>query len=186
MSTAAVILAAGEGRRFAADRSKLLANLRGRPLISWALDPAVAAELDEVVVVTGAYDLDDALPEGTTVLRNDMWATGRASSLRAAADWCARRDHTAMVVGLADQPGLSETAWRALAAPFPTPVAVATYSRRRDHPVRLEATVWALLPVSGDEGARALMRSRPELVTEVPCQGDPRDVDSMEDLRRWS
>jgi nicotine blue oxidoreductase len=186
MSAAAVLMAAGEGSRFAADRSKLLADLRGRPLVLWALEPVQAAELDEVVVVTGAYDLAEVLPEGLTVLRNEMWATGRASTLQTAADWCARQGHDAMVVGLADQPGLSETAWRALAEPFRTPVAVATYEGTRDHPVRLEASVWALLPVSGDQGAKALMRSRPELVTEVPCQGNPRDVDSMEDLRRWS
>jgi molybdenum cofactor cytidylyltransferase len=186
MSVAAVLLAAGASPRFSSERSKLLDRLQDRPLILWALDPALAADLDEVVVVTGAYDLSVVLPEGITLLSNEMWSSGRASGLRAAADWCARRGHEALVVGLADQPWLSETAWRALAAPFPTPVAVATYAGRRDHPVRLEAAVWALLPVSGDEGVQALMRSRPELVTEVPCEGNPRDIDSMEDLRRWS
>lgn len=185
MSVAAVLLAAGGASRFG-DGAKLLATFRGRPLVSWALDAALGAGLDELIVVQGATDLDSVVPEEATLLGNDDWASGLATSLGVALDYCGRQGHRSAVVGLGDQPLVSAEAWRLVEAERTTPIAVATYDGRRRNPVRLDGVVWPLLPSSGDEGARALMRSRPELVTEVPCPGDPIDIDTVEDLARWS
>jgi molybdenum cofactor cytidylyltransferase len=183
VSVAAAVLAAGGATRFG-DGHKLVAPFRGRPLFEWALEAALEAELDETVVVLGAIDLE--LPEGVTALRNDQWATGLASSLAVAVDAARLAGHTAIVVGLADQPMVPSSAWRAVAAARDTPIAVATYDGVRGNPVRLDSSVWDDLPRTGDAGARVLMRYRPELVREVPCQGTAADVDTVEDLARWS
>jgi molybdenum cofactor cytidylyltransferase len=185
MSIAAVVLAAGAGSRFDPDSDKLLADARGRPLLAWAIDPAYEADFDELVIVTGAVDYGDVIPEEATVLRNDGWDQGLATSLGVALDWCHRQGHAAAVLGLGDLPGLTVGAWRDVADAGGGPIVVATYDGRRGHPVRLDASVWSLLPSSGDEGLPALLRTRPELVVEVACEGTDIDIDTREDLLKW-
>lgn len=186
MTTAAVVLAAGGSARFGRGAHKLLEAFRGRPLVAWAVEAARDAGLDETVVVSGAADLSDAVPSDVTLLGNEDWDAGQGVSLGVALDWCERQGHEAAVVGLGDQPLIGAEAWRRVAAATEAQIAVATYGGRRRNPVRLDRSVWPLLDLTGDEGARQLMLRRPELVVEVACEGDPADVDTVEDLRRWS
>lgn len=184
MSTAAVVLAAGGGSRFAGDGHKLVADLHGTSVAGRAVRSALGAELDEVAVVVGSRP-DLELPPGVTVLVNDRWRDGQGSSLRRALDWAGGRDLDAVVVGLGDQPGLDPEAWRRVAAATATPVAVATYAGRRGHPVRLGRATWELIDDRGDRGARDLLAGHPGWVTEVACPGDPGDIDTVEDLETW-
>jgi nicotine blue oxidoreductase len=190
MTVAGVVLAAGGGRRFTesgGDGHKLLAELDGVPVVVRALQAVQAAGLDEVVLVHGAVDLTAVVPPDVVLLHNPAWEDGIATSLHLAVRHAADAGHEAVVVGLGDQPGVTPAAWREVAgAPSEPPIAVATYDGRRGNPVRLATAVWPLLPAGGDEGARALMRGRPELVREVPCTGRAWDVDTVEDLERWS
>jgi molybdenum cofactor cytidylyltransferase len=205
--TVALVLAAGAGSRFRSGRDdarhKLSATLtrgdriepsiggssegvQAPTILEAALAAALAADVGPVIVVTGADP--DVVPARlwprVIVHHHAGWAEGQMSSLRAGLDVARSLGANAAVVGLGDQPFVEPEAWRAVAA-GPGPIAVATYGGRRGNPVRLDADVWDLLPTGGDEGARALMRVRPELVREVPCTGSPADIDTTEDLRRW-
>ena len=193
VSQAAVVLAAGGGSRWDGDGHKLLAEVDGRPLAAHALAAAADAGLDELVVVTGAVDLtgvlagvlDEALPVTVKVLHNERWAEGQAGSLGLAVAHAAAVGHDAVVVGLADSPGVPTEAWRAVAA-VEAELAVATFAGRRRPPTLIGRSLWGQLPQAGDQGARDLLDERPDLVVEVPCPGDPADVDTMEDLWRWT
>lgn len=186
MRTAAAVLAAGAGSRFAGGHHKLLAPFRDRPLVTWAVQAALDAGLEETFVVCGAVDLSGVLPAGVTVLANDRWAEGQATSLATAVAASAERGYDAVVVGLGDQPLVIADAWIRVGRAPAAPIVVATYAGVRRHPVRLAEDVWPFLPTVGDRGARTLMTERPDLVREVACPGDPADVDTAEDLTRWS
>lgn len=183
------VLAAGAGERWRAsggDGAKQLAMVDGVALVQRSVEVALEAALEEVVVISGAVDLG-SLGLGATVLQNPDWAEGIAASVQVALRHAGAQGHDALVVGLADQPGVTAAAWRAVAgAPDEPPIAVATYDGLRGNPVRLARSVWPLLPTTGDEGARGLVRRRPELVQAVPCDGRADDIDTVEDLDRWS
>ena len=192
MPTAAVILAAGGASRFiaadpdAAPGAKLLSVVKGRPLLAWAIAPALEAGLDEVIVVSGAADLRGVVPATVTLVHNDDWADGQATSLRVGLEWCGPAATRAAVIGLGDQPGLTRGGLAGGRGLHPT-------GRSSSPPTTgVAGTRYASTPQSGrccrptgDEGARSLARRRPELVTELACAGVPADIDTPEDLQRW-
>jgi molybdenum cofactor cytidylyltransferase len=184
MTSAAVVLAAGLGSRYVGPTHKLLAPFRGQTVAGWAIANALDAGFDETIVILGAVDL--ALPSGVTAIRNADFAQGQATSVHLAMRYARHVGHDAIVTGLADQPLIPPLCWRAVGNHRDTPIAVATYDGKRRNPVRLAKVVWDLLPLDGDEGARSIMRLHPELITEVPCTGNPADIDTVEDLDRWN
>ena len=103
-TVAAIVLAAGHGSRYQGETHKLLAPFRGRPLVTWAVEAALAAGFDDVYVVTGAVDLADVLPDSVTIIENHSYADGQATSLRAALTLAEHDGHASIVVGLGDMP----------------------------------------------------------------------------------
>jgi CTP:molybdopterin cytidylyltransferase MocA len=179
---AAVVLAAGAGRRYG--MPKALVEYEGSLLVERAVRTARAV-CDPVLVVLGAQAVDvwqRADLGGATVLANRDWETGMASSLRTGLDgltgWPGRID--AALVTLVDMPGMTPQALQRVAAlAAPDVLAVATYDGIRGHPVLLGREHWAGVAetATGDEGARRYLAAHE--VSEVDCTGlaDPLDLD---------
>jgi nicotine blue oxidoreductase len=132
--------------------------------------PAVLAALSEssvndVVVVEGAHPL---VAPGTRVVHCADWEVGPGASLRCGLAALGPDVQRAVVV-LADGPQLDPRAVDRLAA-HPAPVAAASYSGVRSHPVALDRSVWDAIP---DEGGRALT---PVLV-DCSDLREPGDID---------
>jgi molybdenum cofactor cytidylyltransferase len=188
-SVAVAILAAGGGTRAGGSAPKPLLHLRGRPLVSWALDSARASGLRPVLLVVGheADAVGAVAPHGVEVVVSTDWHRGIAHSLRAALGALSGRPAVdAACIGLADQPLVGADAYRRVGAAYDdgTDLAVATYGDVRGNPVLLRRSRWGeAMRLEGDEGARVLFRRHP--VMEVPCDGtgDPSDVDTLDDLR---
>jgi molybdenum cofactor cytidylyltransferase len=189
VSVAAAILAAGLGSRLVSDDPKPLIELQGRPLVAWALDAALATDLRPVVLVVGwrGEGVEAAAPAGVTVVHARSWRQGIAHSLHAAVEAIDGYVQTSAVcIGLADQPRVGPDSYRRLAAAHAAgaDLAVATYGGQRGNPVLLGRSLWPeARRLRGDVGARALMKDH--AVVEVDCTdtGDPRDVDTLDDLR---
>ena len=185
----ALVLAAGAATRFG--RTKQLEVVRGRPLPQHAVDAALEAGVEEIVVVLGhdadAVEASLTLPARARTVRNAAYASGIASSLatglRALGGGC-----DAAVVLLGDQPGIRAGHVRALLEAFQersSPI-VRLRFRSGPGPALLARETWAeAQALEGDAGARVLIERHPEWVEDVELGGEaPVDVDTPADLER--
>jgi CTP:molybdopterin cytidylyltransferase MocA len=186
-TVAGVLLAAGEGSRFG--QPKALVEFSGQTLAERGANLLRAGGADPVLVVTGAAQIE---PKGARTVYNPAWRTGMGSSLRAALQALidSGPDVGAVVVALADQPLVGAEAVARLIAAYRggSGVVAAAYDGRPRNPVLLAREHWpeVMATATGDQGARAFLRARPDLVTLVECgdTGRPDDIDTPADLAR--
>lgn len=181
-----MLLCGGEGSRFRGEVNKLIHPLDDSVIVAISLSALLGAGFEFNIVVDGAVDVGPYLAPGVEHIHNPLWREGMATSLQCGVALARKLGVESVVVGLGDQPGILSSCWKLIADSHERPIAVATYHGKRRNPVRLDSSIWDLLPRSGDEGARTLFRAYPELVEEVDCIGDPRDIDTLEDLIKWN
>jgi CTP:molybdopterin cytidylyltransferase MocA len=189
----ALILAAGQGRRFGG--GKLHALYRGRPLLSYVLDVVGIARtrglLDGGHVVVAAGDeraLTLARAYGLDAVINDAPELGLSHSVQlglAELEAGTINETGAALVFLGDQPLVRIEVVEALVTKGGS-IVRPRYQARPDapgHPVLLARSIWArALQLEGDRGFGALLdSSSPEAVT-LDVTGDNPDVDTLADL----
>jgi molybdenum cofactor cytidylyltransferase len=188
---AAIVLAAGRSTRMGGP-NKLLAEIGGKPLVRIAVEEALGSRARPVIVVTGHQreQVEAALKDlDVTLVHNPDFALGLSTSLKAGIATVPTEADGAIVC-LGDMPQVDASLIDKLITAFDPErgalVVVPSIEGKRGNPV-----VWSrrffsdLVALEGDIGARHLIASYPEAVTEVPLSDRAAlvDVDTPDALR---
>lgn len=189
MSVASIIVAAGASSRLG--RPKQLVLVDGEPLLRRAIRCAVGAGAEPVFVVLGAYrqTIQNVIDFGfATVLVNDHWEEGLASSIRTGIEAV---DVGTVAEGVllmtCDQPRVTAEHLRKMIEGFDaqagTVLIASIYAGVRGTPAIFPRAMFAdLLGLRGDKGARGLLAKASLPLVEIQLEGGDIDIDRPEDL----
>jgi molybdenum cofactor cytidylyltransferase len=188
---AALILAAGRSTRMGPS-NKLLADVRGRPLLRHVAEAALASRARPVLVVVGhqAAAVKGALAALDVIfVDNPAYAAGLSTSLRAGVRALPPASAGVLVL-LGDMPQITSAHIDALIAAFgPAAIVVPTHGGKRGNPVLWPAARFGeLLGMEGDAGAKPLLAAHAGSIIKVELGSDAifADVDTPEALGRLS
>jgi molybdenum cofactor cytidylyltransferase len=187
---AGIILAAGGSTRFG--QPKQLLAWKGEPFVRVVAKTALQAGLSPVVVVTGANAaaVESAVIDmNVSLVRNEGWQTGQASSISAGVQSLRSAPETGGALFLlADQPQLTGSIVRALVEKHSEglyPVVAPMVMDRRANPVLFDRVTFPdLLTLEGDVGGRGIFHKH--RVEYLPWHDDRLllDVDTPEMYQR--
>jgi molybdenum cofactor cytidylyltransferase len=196
MRVSGVILAAGSSSRLG--RPKQLLTLDGEPIARVVARNALTSKLAEIILVTGGSA--EAVAETVAdlpvhVVENPEYRDGQSTSLiRGLQAVSASVDGVLFLLG--DQPEVDGSVLDALINAYETtggPIVQPVYGETPANPVIFARSLFPeLLGVTGDEGARAVVkRHQSEIVpAPFPDRQPPGDIDTEEDyqamIARWA
>lgn len=185
---AGVLLAAGGAERLGSP--KQLLDWNGQPFVVAVAKTGLAAGLEPLVVVTGAYatDVEAALTGlDVQIVHNADWQQGQANSVQAG-QAALPDDVGAVIFMVVDQPQLPAALLEALQAQHArtlAPIVATQVDGNRSNPVLFDRSTFAdFAQIEGDKGGRVLFaRHKVEWLTWLDSSLAI-DVDSLEDYNR--
>jgi len=183
---AGIILAAGAATRMG--RLKQLLPYRGKTLVEHAVEQALAAGFDPVIVVMGA-EADSVRAtlsaQPVTLVENSLWRLGMGSSIAAGVGVLA--DAQAVGIMLADQPLVEAKHLREMQALLDAgevPAVAAQYNGTLGVPALFKRELFgALKSLRPAAGARALLQAR---AVPFPLPEGAMDIDTPQDFAALS
>jgi len=187
----AVVLAAGRSSRMG-ERNKLLSEIEGKALVERVVDALLETEIRPVVVVTGherAAVEERLCGREVRCVTNERYAEGISQSIGVGVEALESEVLDGAMIVLGDMPWVKAEDFEALVEAFDpesgASICVPVYGDRRGNPVLWAAEFFPeLRALSGDVGARALLKLHGARVRRVQCSSDGivRDVDEPGDL----
>ena len=173
--------------------NKLIADIRGTPMVRRAVEAALASAAEPVLVVTGhqAEQVRAALAGlAVAFVHNPDYAVGLSSSLKAGISAVPDAAGGALVL-LGDMPQIAavhlDRLIAVLAAEGKNAIVVPTRDGRRGNPVLWPRSYfWEMLQLEGDAGAKRLLAVHANHVREIDLGTDAifADIDTPEALAK--
>lgn len=191
MKIAAIVLAAGAGRRFLGETPKLLMEIDGKPIIRLTVEQVAAAGFKQIIVVTGAYadQVSEALKGlPVTIVLNEGWKDGQSSSLlRGMIE--VKTGMNGVCIALGDQPRVRIDTYKKLMTELrrhPQQNIAPSCGGRRGNPVIIPSCYFVdlLNSLSGDKGGRKMLDQKGVYLVKVTDTGVVQDIDTLEDYNR--
>lgn len=185
MTIAAILLAAGSSSRLG--RPKQLVELDGETLIRRAANALIDAVCSPIVVVLGSeIELSKQQLSGLNVriAENADWPSGMSSSIREGMSHVILENVDGVLISVCDQPKVRSEHLQKLIARFTETKAAVTAAEYND--VLGVPSIFSrelfddLMHLTGDKGARDLIRNHPAV--SVPIPEAALDIDTEADL----
>jgi len=189
----AIILAAGGSTRLG--RPKQLLTFQGESLVRRAVRAATETSCAGVAVVVGdaGADIEKDLRESSAlIVPNVEWQRGLGSSIRCGLQHllASISDLDAVLIMACDQPFVESSTIAALIAKQEKtrrPIIASSYADTLGVPALFDRSCFeALLALPDQSGAKALIESRPNDVTQVEFERGALDIDTPADLERMT
>ncbi|HEX5025390.1 MAG TPA: nucleotidyltransferase family protein [Agriterribacter sp.] len=188
INTGMVILAAGSSTRFG--KIKQLLHFNGKTLLQHAIDEAAAAGITPIVIVTGAHAEEVSMAiknEHVTIAFNEHWQKGMASGIVAGLKKLIMVDRNIekVIIAVCDQPFVTSALFTQLyqtQSESTQHIAACVYADTIGTPVLFTKKYFeALLGLTGDEGAKKILKLNPEDVARVDFPQGAVDIDTQKD-----
>jgi molybdenum cofactor cytidylyltransferase len=185
--TAAIILAAGGSSRLGFPKQTLL--FKGNTLLEIAIDAALKAKCDPVVVVLGANKevIEPGIKDKEIIiLHNENWAEGMGTSIKAAIGHLENIGEVKQVIiMLCDQPFVSRALLGSLIykrQQNDSKIIACIYQDAIGVPALFDRFLFPeLLSLKDNEGAKKVIKAHPEQVATVPFEKGGVDIDTVAD-----
>jgi molybdenum cofactor cytidylyltransferase len=191
--TAAIILAAGAATRMG--QLKQLLVYRGKTLLQRAIDQAIGAAFEPIIVVVGSDSrmLRESLTgQRVEIVQNAKWQSGMGSSIAVGMQALLKGNElpSAVAILVVDQPLIEAKHLARMRQLLSTPessIVAAQYSDTLGVPALFKQDLFhALSSLPPEAGARSLLRSSYAKVTSFPLPEAAVDIDTPDDFEAFT
>lgn len=177
-----IILAAGASRRLGSP--KQLVQYQGISLLRHTALEAIQSQMGAVHIITGAYpELADEISDLPCAIHyHKGWTDGMGSSIAFGVSQI-EADAQAVIISTSDQPYITSTIYQQLDGS--SSIMVSRYQEGAGPPSYFSSDFFdELRALTGDTGAKSIIRDHRDLVHYVDFPRGDVDIDTLEDVER--